>query len=359
MNGQGDTQEGTRAIIDALPDPVLVFEPDGMTLQWLNRAGENWLRGALSKLKNTNLKDLAPGMGALKLAISACASSGETIRGRDIHIHIIGSAGADWSYLVFPSDAGIALVLSPQQKRGATDGEEPQGQAISMLGRMLAHELKNPLAGIYGAAQLLESGLADDADLEITDLIKSEVGRIGRLADKMESFGDVTGDNFERFNIHTVLRKAYLLFQNVDNSLIKFSEIYDPSLPEVYGNADQLMQVVINLLANAVDAVKEESRGRIEIQTVYRAGIHKRNPAGERYVLPIEIRITDNGAGIPPGLENRIFQPFVTAKANGHGLGLALVSKITHEHGGLVEFTSVPGKTVFSVLLPTDKHNKK
>jgi len=362
MSEQGNTQAGTRAIIDALPDPVLVFEPGGMTLQWLNRAGENWLRGSLSKLKNTGLADLAPGMGAFEKAITACVQSGETIRGRDAHIHIIGGEGADWSYLIFPNGAGItgvSLILSPQQKRGAADNEEPQGQAISMLGRMLAHELKNPLAGIYGAAQLLESGLDDEADLEITDLIKSEVGRIGRLADKMESFGESASDNFERFNIHTVLRKAYLLFQNADNNAVTFSEIYDPSLPEVYGNGDQIMQVVINLLANAVDAVKGENRGRIEIQTVYRAGIHKRNRAGERYVLPVEIRITDNGAGIAPEIENRIFQPFVTAKANGHGLGLALVSKITHEHGGLVEFTSVPGKTVFSVLLPTDKHNKK
>jgi len=353
------------AMIEDLPDPVLVFEagdltlPGDLTLQWLNRAGENWLRGGFSKLKGTVLAELAPGLGALERAISTCAMSGETLRGRDIHIHIIGGAGADWSYLVFPSGTGVALVLSPQQKRGATENEEQQGQAISMLGRMLAHELKNPLAGIYGAAQLLETGLSDKADLEITDLIKSEVGRIGRLADKMESFGDSADANFEQFNIHTVLRKAYLLFQNADNRNIKFTEIYDPSLPDVYGDADQLMQVVINLLANAVDAVQGRNTGHIDIQTVYRAGIHKRDRFGERYVLPVEIRVTDNGEGIAPGLENRIFQPFVTAKANGHGLGLALVSKITHEHGGLVEFTSVPGKTVFSVLLPTKNHNRK
>ncbi len=349
-----------REIAADLPDPVLVFEPQYTALQWMNPAAENWLRGSLRKKTGTLLVDLAPGFDALEVAIKASAKTGETIRGRDINIHIIGGKSADWSYLVFPVATGVALILSPQQKIGAAQSEEPQDQAISMLGRMLAHELKNPLAGIYGAAQLLESGLEDEADLEITNLIKSEVGRIGRLADKMESFGDGEGGSFARFNIHTILRRAYLLFLNADNAGIKFTEIYDPSLPDVYGNADQLMQVVINLLANAVDAVQDnEQRSLINIQTVYRAGIHKKNRAGDIYALPVEIRITDNGSGVPSGLKNRIFQPFVTAKANGHGLGLALVSKITHDHGGLVEFVSVPGNTVFSVLLPTKTHLKK
>ncbi len=351
--------DNTMAIVDTLPDPVLVFEPGGLTLQWMNLAAQNWLRVSLSKRKGTVLADISPGLEEVGHAVEVCAKSGETIRGRDLHIHIIGGSGADWSYLIFPHPSGVVLMLSPQQKNGVTEDEEPQGQAISMLGRMLAHELKNPLAGIYGAAQLLESSLNDEMDLEITDLIKSEVGRIGRLADKMESFGDSDGASFERFNIHTVLRKAYLLFQNADNNTVKFTEIYDPSLPDVYGNADQLMQIVINLLANAVDAVQGVVDGHVDIQTIYRSGIHKRNRAGTRYVLPVEIRITDNGCGIEAGLENRIFQPFVTAKANGHGLGLALVSKITHEHGGLVEFTSLPGKTVFSVLLPTENYNRK
>ncbi|PHS40029.1 MAG: hypothetical protein COA91_05220 [Robiginitomaculum sp.] len=352
-------RENTMVVAEALPDPVLVFDPKHMTLQWMNQAAENWLRGSRGKRMGTALADIAPGLDGLAFALQSCAKSGETIRGRDIHIHIIGAAGADWAYLVFPLDRQIAVLLSPQQKSGTGEQEEPQSQAISMLGRMLAHELKNPLAGIYGAAQLLEAGLDDEADLEITGLIKSEVRRIGRLADKMESFGDREVGNFAAFNIHTILRKAYLLFLNADNTNIKFTESYDPSLPDVYGNADQLMQVVINLLANAVDAAQGSERACIDIQTVFRAGLHKTNLAGEKYVLPVEIRISDNGIGIPSGLKGRIFHPFVTAKANGHGLGLALVSKIMLEHGGVVEFTSAPGNTIFSLLLRTEKPIKK
>ncbi len=351
--------ENSMIIAEALPDPVLLFCPENITLQWMNQAAQNWLRVSLRKQKNTPLSEIAPGLEGLGSALRSCARSGETIRGSDIHIHIIGGAGADWAYLVFPVPGHIAVLLSPQHKKGAVETEEPQGQAISMLGRMLAHELKNPLAGIYGAAQLLESGLDQEADLEITGLIKSEVGRIGRLADKMESFGDSEAGDFASFNIHTILRKAYLLFLNADNSHIKFTESYDPSLPDIYGNADQLMQVVINLLANAVDAVRGCEHACIDIQTVFRAGIHKTNLAGEKYVLPVEIRISDNGTGIPSGMKTRIFHPFVTAKANGHGLGLALVSKIMLEHGGVVEFTSVPGNTVFSLLLPTVKPVRK
>ena len=229
-----------------------------------------------------------------------------------------------------------------------------------MLGRMLAHELKNPLAGIYGAVQLLEAGLSEDADLEITELIKSEVKRIGRLADKMENFGDSTSSDFENFNIHTVLRKALLLIQNSDNSDIKFVENYDPSLPDVHGNMDQIMQVVINFLANATDAVYVNAdKGRIEIQTQFRSGVRKKNQMGIVTTLPVEVRIIDNGAGINPQMQDRIFQPFVTSKANGHGLGLALVSKIISEHGGLVSCESEPGRTVFSILLSGSITEKK
>lgn len=341
-------------LIESLPEPVLVFKGGDVSLAWMNSAAEYVLRGSLEKLRGADIASLAAGFDTLKDVVEITAKTGETIRGSGLQFRVASGRHNDWSYIVFPHQNNIAVMLTAGQNPLGLESDKAPGQAVSMLGRMLAHELKNPLAGIHGAAQLLESGLSHKDDLEITDLIKSEVERIGRLADKMESFGDIENTDFEVFNIHTVLRKAFLLFQSTDKTLVTLVENYDPSLPDVLGNPDQLMQVVVNLLANAMDAVKASAHGnRIEIRTVYRSGIRKKNTDGELLSLPVEIQIIDNGDGISDDLKQRVFQPFVTGKANGQGLGLALVAKIVMAHGGLVELRTGSENTIFSVLLPT------
>lgn len=343
-------------IMEALPEPVFVFEADGLTLTQMNPAAESWLRCSRETKLGVKITNLVGGFERLEHIAEATIENGATARGHDLQIHVLGADSIDASYLVFPLDGGVAVMLSSQRSSVGSSAGGHKDPAVGMFGRMLAHELKNPLAGIYGAVQLLESGISDAADMEITALIKSEVKRIGRLADKMEDFGAEDASGFENLNIHTVLRKALLLFQNAENADMEFVENYDPSLPDVYGNADKLMQVIINFLANATDAVKaHDSKGRIEIQTVYRAGVRKRSPDGRVNTLPVEVKVIDNGAGVPEHLKDRIFQPFVTSKANGHGLGLALVSKIIDEHGGIATYNSGSEQTVFSVLLPVSK----
>ncbi|MCF6221539.1 MAG: ATP-binding protein [Robiginitomaculum sp.] len=341
-------------LVEALPDPVLVFKSADLTLAWMNSAAESWLQCSLASKIGSNLAHIAGGFAALETAAGDTAKNGSTIRGHNLDVYIPGAGSAEVSYLIFPYKQNIAILLSPQRYGVGTDNDSDKGQAVGMFGQMLAHELKNPLAGIYGAVQLLEAGISDAADLEITGLIKSEVKRIGRLADKMEDFSISEPSEFDNFNIHTVLRKALLLFQNANNADIKFVENYDPSLPDVYGNADKLMQVVINFLANATDSVKAHmGAGTIEIQTLYRAGVRKQAPQGGLHALPIEVKIIDNGGGVSDKIKDRIFQPFVTGKANGHGLGLALVSKIIEEHGGIVACHSNDDETIFSMLLPS------
>ncbi len=341
-------------LVETLPDPVFVFKGTNLALTWMNTAAESWLKGSLATNLGRSLENLAGGFSALKTVAQNAANTGATIRGHNLDIYIPGTGSTEVSYLVFPYKQNIAIVLSTNRAGQWADNESDNGQAVGMFGQMLAHELKNPLAGIYGAVQLLESNISDDADLEITALIKSEVKRIGRLADKMEDFSVRDDTNYENFNIHTILRKALLLFQNKDNAGIDFTETYDPSLPDVYGNSDKLMQVVINLIANGIDALRasQKNGGRLEIQTLYRAGVSKKAPWGGVHALPIEVKIIDNGGGIPEHIKDRIFQPFVTGKANGHGLGLALVSKIIDEHGGIVNCQSGKNHTVFSLLLP-------
>jgi len=343
-------------LMEALPEPIFIFEAGKLTLSWMNPAAENWLQSSLASKLGVEISQMVNGFERLEHIAVATVENGTTTRGYDLRVYLHDADIVDTSYLVFPVGNDVAVMLSARRSNVGPDAEEHNGQAVGMIGRMLAHELKNPLAGIYGAVQLLESSISDAADIEITDLIKSEVKRIGRLVDKMEDFGEVDTSGYESFNIHTVLRKALLLFQNSENADIDFVENYDPSLPEVYGNPDKLMQVVINLLANATDAVKvQDGSGRIGIQTVYRAGVRKRAPDGRVHALPVEVRVIDNGAGVPKHLKERIFQPFVTGKINGHGLGLALVSKIIDAHGGIAACSEEQNRTIFSILLPGHK----
>ena len=222
------------------------------------------------------------------------------------------------------------------------------------LGRMLAHEIKNPLAGIRGAAQLLKSG-AKAEDAPLAQLIVDETDRIRRLVDRMEAFSDDASPSREPVNIHEVLDRVRALAANGVADGLTLRETFDPSLPAVWGDEDQLIQVFLNLVKNAAEAAhaRGDQRGEIVISTAYRHGDRVRAAKGQALrAAPLEVRVVDNGPGVPPHLREHLFQPFVTSKANGAGLGLALVTKLVAAHGGLLDFDSEPGRTVFRVLLP-------
>ncbi|PXA73789.1 ATPase, partial [Caulobacter sp. D4A] len=227
-------------------------------------------------------------------------------------------------------------------------------RSVVGLGRMLAHEIKNPLAGIRGAAQLLKTG-ASAADQPLAQLIVDETDRIRRLVDRMEAFSDQAPTPREAVNIHQVLDRVRALVVNGVADGLRFREQYDPSLPPVWGDEDQLIQIFLNLVKNASEAahMRGDGRGELIIHTAWRPGVRVRGADGKAASsAPIEIRVQDNGPGVPQSLREHLFQPFVTTKANGTGLGLALVTKLVTAHGGLIDFESEPGRTVFRVLLP-------
>ncbi|MBB5687298.1 two-component system sensor histidine kinase NtrB [Sphingobium boeckii] len=233
---------------------------------------------------------------------------------------------------------------------------EREGGKMTAIGAaaMLAHEIKNPLSGIRGAAQLLESSV-DEGARDLTVLIRDEVDRVTKLIDRMEGFTDTRSLDLKPQNIHSILSHACEVARQGFARDIRIRESYDPSLPEVMGHRDSLVQVIINLLKNAAEAIGDRDDARIVLTTAYRHGVSfvKQNGFG-KLSLPIEVCVIDNGPGAPPEIGEHLFDPFVTSKRTGSGLGLALVDKLITDQGGIVEYAREgrPALTVFRLLLP-------
>jgi two-component system, NtrC family, nitrogen regulation sensor histidine kinase GlnL len=255
-----------------------------------------------------------------------------------------------------PELDGIVSVMF--QERSMADKMDRQmihrgaARSVTGLASMLAHEIKNPLSGIRGAAQLLES-VVSDSDRELTRLITDETDRIVSLVDRMEVFSDERPISRQPVNIHVVLDHVKSIARNGFASHIKFVEDYDPSLPPVHANRDQLVQVFLNLVKNAAEAIGTEEPGEITLTTAFRPGIRLSVPGiRDRVSLPLEFCVHDTGGGVPQDLLPLLFDPFITTKQNGSGLGLALVAKLVRDHGGVVECDSQPRRTTFRIMLP-------
>lgn len=335
--------------LDLLADdwPFPLFKLGGAdNVTWANQAAQEWLGKSLRKIEGQSVwKIFETDPDTRGIAMKARDKRG-AITSRYIAVKAYGASGdgrlAHLTAYPTTDGAGLSVWFVGPEPRSTKIG----GQVVSGMGRMIAHELKNPLAGIKGAAQLLRDDVESEEGLALIDLIGSEIDRIRRLADRMEKLGDEDPVGAERVNIHEILRQARRVIQSANPNVI-FDERYDPSLPHAYGDPDTLMQALLNLIKNAVESAGET--GEIRLETSFRTGV-RGGKSGK--LLPVEIRVIDNGPGIPKDLLAQIFQPFVTTKPEGQGLGLALVSKVAAAHEGLVEVQSVPGRTVFSLLLP-------
>jgi two-component system nitrogen regulation sensor histidine kinase GlnL len=349
------------AVLQALPQPVIVCTED-RTIVFVNYAAEAFFGASQSVLSRQRLDDLiAFGSPIIGLMQAVADRRGPMTEYRvRVGSSRFSDVGDDRIVDVFASplsdaDGRIALLF---QERTMADKIDRQlvsrgaARSVTGLASMLAHEIKNPLSGIRGAAQLLEQSVTAD-ELPLARLVRDEVDRIVDLIDRVEVFGDDRPIEREPINIHVILDRVKLLAKNGVAKGITFHEEYDPSLPPVGGNRDQLIQVFLNLVKNAAEALERTPKPEIRFSTAFRPGIRiSVQGVSERISLPLEIVIEDNGPGVPPDLVPILFDPFVTTKANGSGLGLALVAKIIGDHGGVVDMDSRPGRTRFRILLP-------
>ena len=347
------------AIVNALPLPVIVVAPDGKIVG-ANVAAENFFEVSVPLLKRHALRELIPFGSPLLSLVDQVRDRGGAVSEYRVDLSTPRNPGehiVDLYVAPLPEREGHVVVML--QERTIADKMDRQlthrgaARSVSALASMLAHEIKNPLSGIRGAAQLLEQS-AGDEDRTLTRLICDEADRIVKLVDRMEVFADERPVERAGVNIHAVLEHVKRLAQSGFARHIRFVEEYDPSLPPVFANRDQLIQVFLNLVKNAAESIGEGAiDGEIHMTTAFRPGVRLTLPGSRsRVSLPMEFCIKDNGPGVPADLLPHMFDPFVTTKTSGSGLGLALVAKIIGDHGGIIECESQSRHTIFRVLMP-------
>lgn len=339
----------------SLPVATLVIDEKDYIAQ-ANPAAEALINCSASALVNKPAANLPfPGMDILSL-LKRVRHGNSSISLYDAKLHISDRAPIFANIQLVPiagnSQQLLMCIQSRELEVRLRRGGKFSSAAKSVvgLGEMLAHEVKNPLAAITGAAQLLTMSVPKK-DAELTNLIVEEARRILGLVGQVEQFGDMSRPEFTSLNIHNILERARHVAEVGFAAGTRIETDFDPSLPPVRGNRDQMLQVFLNILHNAADAVPSEG-GRIRIRTLFDQYIRVLQEDGNHRAVPIQVEVIDNGPGIPEDIAQDLFDPFVSGRKYGTGLGLALVSTIVKEHGGWISVTSDEENTVFRVSLP-------
>ena len=357
------TENSAALLLDALPHPVLLVDADGHVSE-ANSAAEDFFQVSIAMLRRQPLANFVPFGSPLLALIEQVRMRGSAVNEYRVDVGTPRN-GSERIVDIYASpilERPNAVVVMLQERTMAEKIDRQlthRGAARSVTGlaAMLAHEIKNPLSGIRGAAQLLEASVGE-ADRELAVLIRDEADRIRALVDRMEVFGEKPVER-RAVNIHRVLEHVRRLAQSGFAAHLRISEVYDPSLPPVNGNRDQLVQVLLNLVKNAAEAItqgpfgSDVQNGEIVLTTAYQHGMRLAVPGSDtRMHLPLVVSVRDNGPGIGEDIRPNLFDPFVSSKPSGSGLGLALVAKIVADHGGLIEVDSRPGRTEFRLHLP-------
>lgn len=338
-------------VLAASPIAMLILDPDGMIVR-VNAAAEMLINQSVLNIVGRRLDDLVSmpaGYGSGDAPFAAFDALLTLKRG--------GSLRADVFVTPFADRAGWQVVSLYSGAAAHRVGKRAQGggaRAAVRIAAMLAHEIKNPLAGIRGAAQLLARSV-DQGHSRLTKLIQDEVDRVASLIDRMEGFTDTRKLERQAENIHAIIEHARAVAISGFGDRLSIREVYDPSLPEVLVHRDTMVQVILNLLKNAAETAEEGRKREVVVTTAFRHGVSVSvEDGGRRLSLPIELCIIDDGPGAPAEIVDNLFDPFVSSKPKGQGLGLALVDKLTRDMGGIVQYAreGTPERTVFRLLLP-------
>ena len=337
----------------SLPLPAFLLDGEDR-IERANPAAETFLNASARSVLGAPVWDIVMVDAPLEEAFARIRTARAPLYIDDVDVGGGGRPPVHCTLQIAPVDgdaARVLLLVSPRELAHRLGGASMGVAARSATGMaaMIAHEIKNPLAGITGAAQLLSMRLGAE-DREMTDLIVGESRRIVALLDQVEQFGNLRPPALRPVNVHDVLDRARRSAAVGFGAHMKLLERYDPSLPPTLADADQLVQVFQNLLKNASEAQPEG--GRIRLRTYYESSRRLRRTDGGGAALPLQVEIEDDGPGLRPDIADHVFEPFVSGRENGTGLGLALVSKIVSEHGGWLSVDSVPGRCVFRVSLP-------
>lgn len=338
----------------SLPLAVVLLAPGGL-IENANPAAEQFFGQSLRRLRGKPLTEVLTFSEELLAEKLGEHDANVSARGTDVTVAGQGTRRIDVVAAPLVDEAGWqVLTLTDIGSAEAMRGDGVSGEeGVLRAPAILAHEIKNPLAGIRGAAQLLGRKLGE-SDRTLTTLIADEVDRIASLIDQMQTLSRATAPDLTPCNLHEAVRRARAVIEAGGNAP-QIAEEFDPSLPMVMGNVDALVQVLLNLIGNASDACREVRAPQITLRTRYASGLQLHPSADGRPVrLPIELRVTDNGPGIDPALRDHVFEPFVTTKKSGQGLGLALVRRLVRDMNGRINYDrdEQTGVTHFRVHLP-------
>ena len=343
------------ALLAALPVPVVVLDRDNR-FRFANPAAEQFFQLSAPSLAQLRLVDLIPEDSRLISLVAQVRGEDAPVSDHDLtlespRLHRWGVAAHGAPLPEMPGS--VVLTLQDGSKAQKLDRQlnfRGAARGASAMAAMLAHEVKNPLSGIRGAAQLLEQS-ANEGDRELCALIQDEADRIRNLVERMEMFSETPVEG-TAINIHEVLDHVRRIAARGFASHLRIQEDYDPSLPPVLGNRDFLIQILLNLVKNAAEAV-DPQKGEIHLSTAYHHGVRIAVPGSrERVHLPLQVSVRDNGPGIAEEVSANLWEPFITTKRGGQGLGLALVAKLVADQGGLIECDTRPGRTIFRLSLP-------
>lgn len=366
MQGGSDTATGRRtalpasfdsgAVLNALADPVVVIDGEGR-IAAMNAAAEQFFASSAPALAGRALVDVVASDSPIHALIDQARTGGHTVSqyGVTLESNRFGTRHVSIDASAIPEMPGsVAVMLQERAIARKLDNQlnhRHAARSVTAMAAMLAHEVKNPLSGVRGAAQLLEE-TASDADRALTQLIRDESDRILDLVGRVDMFADERPIQRGPVNIHEVLEHVRRVAESGAASGVRIREAYDPSLPPVFGNRDLLVQVLLNLVKNAAEAARETD-GEIQLATRYQQGVRLAVPGGgSRVDLPLMVSVADTGPGIPEDMRAHLFDPFVSSKDGGGGLGLALVAKIVGDHGGVIEYDTDHRGTVFRLMLP-------